>query len=102
MGPQLVAVEVGLLEQAAGLEHDHALARLRQRRGDHTAAGTGADHHRVRLVGGFLALGHERRRGLGQGLGRGLPVRGSRTWSRMGWRRWPGRAASRRRTATVP
>ena len=60
VGPQLVLVEVGLVEVAARLQHQHLEARRRERGGDHAAAGPRAHHHRVGLQSCLVALGHDR------------------------------------------
>ena len=61
VGPELVLVEVGLLEQTAGLEHQHLQPGAGQCRRDHAAAGARAHHHGVGLVGRVLAGRHQRR-----------------------------------------
>ena len=61
VGPELVLVEVGLLEQAAGLEHQHLQPGAGQCRRDHAAAGARAHHHGVGLVDRVLAGRHQRR-----------------------------------------
>ncbi len=83
VGPELVLVEVRLVEEAAHVEHDHPLAGLGERRGDHAAARARAHDHGVRLVAGLLALRHDRRHGplarlwdaAGARVAEGLPER---------------------------